>query len=399
MAKTAKPSSSPAKPPAKPSPRAAGAAPKAPAKATPKVAAKPAPKTVAKPESKSPKTPAKTSELSGRSSGSAKSSGPAKSAGPAKSSGKAKDNLTAAAPPSAEPKRDASASSQSGKSGKSGNGSSSAGSPKSGKAAAPAAAASTVEKGRKAPKDEKAEKSQKVDKTGKAAKPEKALGGTKKTDRKSADKGDEQRGDKPGEKTKKSSSKRGPIDLSTARSVAAVAAASQADSSGYVLINGRRVRMISTKGLPAPKRPKVVAEKEAEKPEVQVSAIKTKLTKKELDDYRSLLLAKRRQIIGTISGLEDEALRSSGGNLSNMPLHMADIGTDTFDQDFTLGMAQTERQTLGEIDAALQRIENKTYGVCQLTGKPIPKARLEAKPWAKFSIEAAKLVERGMAPR
>jgi RNA polymerase-binding transcription factor DksA len=201
------------------------------------------------------------------------------------------------------------------------------------------------------------------------------------------------------EKSKKPSTKRGPIDLSTAKSVAAVAAASQADSSGYVVINGRRVRMISTKGLPAPKRPKIVVEKEAEKPEIQISSIKTKLTKKELEEYRCLLLEKRRQIIGTISGLEDEALRSSGGNLSNMPLHMADIGSDTFDQDFTLGMAQTERQTLSEIDAALQRIENKTYGICQLTGKPIPKARLDAKPWAKFSIEAAKLVELGMAPR
>lgn len=198
---------------------------------------------------------------------------------------------------------------------------------------------------------------------------------------------------------KKSTAKRGPIDLSTAKSVAAVAAASQADSSGYVLINGRRVRMISTKGLPAPKRPKAVVEKEVVKPEIHVASIKTKLSKKELDEYRTLLLTKRRQIVGTISGLEDEALRSSGGNLSNMPLHMADIGTDTFDQDFTLGMAQAERQTLTEIDAALARIENKTYGVCQLTGKPIPKARLEAKPWAKFSIEAAKLVERGVVPR
>ncbi len=204
---------------------------------------------------------------------------------------------------------------------------------------------------------------------------------------------------KPEKAPKPEKKKKGPIDLTTAKSVAAVAAASQADSSGYVIINGRRVRMISTKGLPTPKRIKPVAEKEAEKPEIQVATIKTKLSKKELDDFKALLLAKRRQIAGMLSGLEDEALRSNGGNLSNMPLHMADIGTDTFDQDFTLGMAQTERQLLDEINAALNRIENRTYGVCQLTGKPIPKSRLDAKPWAKHTVEAAKLVERGMAPR
>jgi DnaK suppressor protein len=105
-------------------------------------------------------------------------------------------------------------------------------------------------------------------------------------------------------------------------------------------------------------------------------------------------MLKRRQLIGMLSGMEDEALRSSGGNLSTMPLHMADIGSDTFDQDFTLGMAETERALLDEINAALGRIDNKTYGVCQLTGKPIPKTRLEAKPWAKYSIEAAKMMER-----
>jgi RNA polymerase-binding protein DksA len=203
---------------------------------------------------------------------------------------------------------------------------------------------------------------------------------------------------KPGE-ARLPPKKKGPIDLSTAKSVAAVAASTQADSSGYVLVNGRRVRMISTRGLPTPKRVKVVVEKVEEKPEPQIAAIKTKLTKKELDEYRALLLTKRRQLARMLSGMEDEALRSNGGNLSNMPLHMADIGTDTFDQDFTLGMAETERQLLDEIDAALGRIENKTYGVCQLTGKPIPKARLEAKPWAKYTVEAAKLIERGSPGR
>lgn len=117
------------------------------------------------------------------------------------------------------------------------------------------------------------------------------------------------------------------------------------------------------------------------------------MPKKELDEYRELLRAKRRQLVGMLNGMEDEALRSSGGNLSNMPVHMADMGSDVYEQDFTLGMAETERLILDEIDAALQRIEDKTFGVCQMTGKPISKARLDAKPWAKFTIEAERISE------
>ena len=180
------------------------------------------------------------------------------------------------------------------------------------------------------------------------------------------------------------------------RSVAAVAAAHEPDAAGYVVINGRRVRMISTKGV-VPTKKKAVAKKVTSsvpdpKPAVK---IKTKLGKKELEEYRVLLLQKRAQLLGLLHGMENEALRSNGGNLSNMPLHMADVGTDTFDQDLALGMAETERKLLTEIYAALGRIKDKTYGVCLMTGKTIPKARLQAKPWARYTIEAARKVESG----
>jgi RNA polymerase-binding protein DksA len=164
------------------------------------------------------------------------------------------------------------------------------------------------------------------------------------------------------------------------------------------MINGRRVRAISTKGLaPVKTKKTVVAEGPAAPTEQQIREIKTKLGKKELEEYRNLLLAKRRQLVGMLNGMEDEALRSSGGNLSNMPVHMADMGSDVYDQDFTLGMAETERAIINEIDAALQRIEDKTFGVCQMTGKPISKARLDAKPWAKYTIEAERIAESGGA--
>ena len=210
----------------------------------------------------------------------------------------------------------------------------------------------------------------------------------KKTAKKTAEK-------KVTKKTTKKTTRR-KIDFANPKSVAAAAVSSEVDSQGYVFINGRRIRAISTKGIDIKKKTRStpVVEKTEERKVVDVSKIKTKMAKKDLDAYRDLLLHKRREIVGMVSGLESEALRSSGGNLSNMPIHMADVGSDVFEQDFTLGMAETERALLNEIDAALVRIENKTYGVCQATGKVIPKPRLKAKPWAKFTIEAARENER-----
>ena len=122
----------------------------------------------------------------------------------------------------------------------------------------------------------------------------------------------------------------------------------------------------------------------------------TKLHKKDLDHYRTLLLHKRTELVGDLSSMETQALKSNGGQLSHMPIHMADVGTDNFDQDLMLGMAENERQRLREIDAALKRIEDKTYGICQMTEKVIPKTRLNAKPWARYTIEAARQIERGL---
>ncbi|MFO0963681.1 MAG: TraR/DksA C4-type zinc finger protein [Phycisphaerales bacterium] len=186
------------------------------------------------------------------------------------------------------------------------------------------------------------------------------------------------------------------IDFSSVRSVASVARDMKPDSNGYVLVNGRRVRLIAGGTVKVKKKTKTVAEKPRDEgpTDEQIAAIKTRLTAKELNEYKAILLQARAELIARVTGLEDEALRSSGGNLSNMPLHMADIGTDTFDQDLAIGMAETERELLREIDDALDRVVNKTYGVCQLTGKPIPKARLEAKPWAKYTIEAARVIEK-----
>jgi RNA polymerase-binding protein DksA len=124
------------------------------------------------------------------------------------------------------------------------------------------------------------------------------------------------------------------------------------------------------------------------------------LNAKDLEHYRELLLLKRRELVGDMSSMEREALRSTTGtNLSNLPLHMADMGTDNYEQEFTLGLVEKDRLLLREINTALAKIMDGTYGICEGTGKPISKPRLEAQPWAKFSIEHARALEKGMIRR
>ena len=116
--------------------------------------------------------------------------------------------------------------------------------------------------------------------------------------------------------------------------------------------------------------------------------------------FRELLLEKRREILRNVTEFEDEALRKSRldatGDLSCMPIHMADLGTDNYEQEFALGLMDSERKLLREIDNALGRIEKKTYGICEGTGKPISRARLEARPWARYCVEYARMLEQGL---
>lgn len=123
---------------------------------------------------------------------------------------------------------------------------------------------------------------------------------------------------------------------------------------------------------------------------------RSKLTPAEIKEFKDLLLAKRNEILDNVTSMEDETLRKQRSDLSNMPIHMADIGTDNFDQEFTLGLMDSERKLMKEIDDALQRIEDGTYGICEGSDKPIPKARLEAIPWARYCVEYASLLEKGL---
>lgn len=119
------------------------------------------------------------------------------------------------------------------------------------------------------------------------------------------------------------------------------------------------------------------------------------MNSRDLEYFRDLLLAKRRELVGDVSAMEREALRTSGGtNLSTLPIHMADMGTDNYEQEFTLGLVEKDRNLLREINSALAKIQNGAYGICEATGKPIGRPRLEAQPWARFSIEHARQLEK-----
>jgi RNA polymerase-binding protein DksA len=165
---------------------------------------------------------------------------------------------------------------------------------------------------------------------------------------------------------------------------------------------------------PAGKSPRVVAARVAPEPAPEAAtqmprAIPTAvpttgkprknqagLNARELEHYRDLLLQKRREIVGDMGQMEREALRSAAGsNLYNLPLHMADMGTDNYEQEFTLGLVEKDRNLLREINTALAKIMDGSYGICEGTGKPISKVRLEAQPWARFSIEYARQMEKG----
>jgi RNA polymerase-binding transcription factor DksA len=121
------------------------------------------------------------------------------------------------------------------------------------------------------------------------------------------------------------------------------------------------------------------------------------MTNTERDAYRQQLLALRQRLKGDVSQLTEEGLHKGGGeasgNLSNMPIHMADLGTDNFEQEFTLGLLQNEELLLTEIEAALRRIDQGKFGKCEECQRPIPKARLQALVYTRHCVDCARKLQ------
>jgi RNA polymerase-binding transcription factor DksA len=117
--------------------------------------------------------------------------------------------------------------------------------------------------------------------------------------------------------------------------------------------------------------------------------------KSEWIKFYNNLLELREQLRRQMSGLAKESAQEMAG----YSLHMADSGTDNFDRDFALSLLSSDQDAVYEIEEALKRIEKNTYGVCELTGKPIPRARLEAIPWTRFTVQAQAQLEKEGALR
>jgi DnaK suppressor protein len=123
------------------------------------------------------------------------------------------------------------------------------------------------------------------------------------------------------------------------------------------------------------------------------------MKKAEMKAYKEQLLALRARLRGDVSRMADAALKKAGaqsnGDLSRMPIHMADIGSENFEQEFTLSLMENDEHTLGAIEAALERIEEGAFGSCEECGGPITKTRLSAIPYTPLCIKCAQANERG----
>jgi RNA polymerase-binding transcription factor DksA len=158
------------------------------------------------------------------------------------------------------------------------------------------------------------------------------------------------------------------------------------------------------------KKKKVAPKKAAKKPARKISAKKASESPRALlgsnNHERKLtpfvrkqkekLLQLRDAMVDSMAGVAQDTLRSraEGSEASAFGMHQADAGSDAYDRDFALSLLSQEQDALYEIDQALKRIELGTYGVCEMSGKPIPHARLEAIPFARFTVECQSQLEK-----
>lgn len=128
--------------------------------------------------------------------------------------------------------------------------------------------------------------------------------------------------------------------------------------------------------------------KPAKAPKVVPMPKAQKLPKKELEIYKRLLLQLRGKIAGDLESIEGDSLSSKQtGNAAELS-DVSDMATDNYDRELNIGLASNEQQILNDIDVALKRIEEGTYGICEIYGTEIPKKRLLAMPYTRLSMKA-----------
>jgi DnaK suppressor protein len=124
---------------------------------------------------------------------------------------------------------------------------------------------------------------------------------------------------------------------------------------------------------------------------------KSPFSKADLHKFQELLFNRRNTLRASMAQLEDETLKESrqnaSGDLSNMPIHMADLGSDSYEQEFSLGLLENEQDELKQMEQAIIRIEKGTFGVCEGCGSIIGRERLKAIPYTKMCIECKRKQE------
>jgi DnaK suppressor protein len=126
--------------------------------------------------------------------------------------------------------------------------------------------------------------------------------------------------------------------------------------------------------------------------------LKKKFNKKELAEFRKIILKKKEDILDEIKSISEDVLKKSqkdaSGDISGYSYHMADVATDNYDREFSLGLASNERESLYVLDDALKRIDEGTYGICEVCKQPISKTRLKALPQASLCVKCQEKKEK-----
>ena len=126
--------------------------------------------------------------------------------------------------------------------------------------------------------------------------------------------------------------------------------------------------------------------------------MKKKFTKKELEDFRKLILKRKEEVLDDIKHISEDTLKKSqkeaSGDISGYTYHMADVATDTYDREFSLGLASNDRNFLYELEDALKKIEERTFGICEECKNIISKTRLRAVPYAKLCVKCQERKEK-----
>lgn len=119
--------------------------------------------------------------------------------------------------------------------------------------------------------------------------------------------------------------------------------------------------------------------------------MKKKFTKKDLKEFKKIVLKRKQEVLDDLKHIADDTLRKSqkeaSGDISGYTYHMADVATDNYDREFSLGLATGERKSLYELDDALKRIEDGSFGICDDCKSTITKIRLKAVPSAQLCIK------------